>query len=118
MSNYNQNQAYPPPTTATYMTEPPPPAGYPMKDDVVGQQPPLKAKTQSRVVLLYVAAVYWTLAFEDSYIINNCLLITYGFISVFLFIYVWYWRYCVLIDFNYLNLCSLSIYFDLLFLLY
>ncbi|KAL3646179.1 Protein CYSTEINE-RICH TRANSMEMBRANE MODULE 9 [Castilleja foliolosa] len=41
MSNYNQNQAYPPPATA-YPTEPqggfmaqPPPAGYPMKD---GQQ--------------------------------------------------------------------------------
>ncbi|KAL3849053.1 hypothetical protein ACJIZ3_010935 [Penstemon smallii] len=54
MSNYNQNQANPPPSTA-YPAEPqggygvpPPPAGYPMNygEQSQGQAPP--AKTQSR----------------------------------------------------------------------
>ncbi|KAK6157047.1 hypothetical protein DH2020_011295 [Rehmannia glutinosa] len=54
MSNYNQNQAYPPPATG-YPAEPqggymapPPPAGYPMKDGQQDQGQAPAGSTQSR----------------------------------------------------------------------
>ncbi|KAI3457654.1 hypothetical protein Pfo_014317 [Paulownia fortunei] len=96
MSNYNQNQAYPPPSTA-YPAEPqggymapPPPAGYPMKDGQQDQgqgQAPV-ASTQSRGDGFWKGWLVFSLLFYFSSAQLSCL-----FIYLLPFIFYFFFKF-------------------------